>query len=104
MGTRTSPFDQVDDALEADARGRRALWISLGGLAVTAALQGVVAVPLLVAFRLAQKAPTMRYTYGYGRAEDLGGLFVVAMIPLSAGLAAYEAVDRLLHPRPVEHL
>uniref|UniRef100_UPI002455ABE6 protein kinase domain-containing protein n=1 Tax=Nocardia asiatica TaxID=209252 RepID=UPI002455ABE6 len=27
---------------------------------------------------------TRRYTYGYGRAEDLAGLFVVAMIALSA--------------------
>ena len=38
--------DQVDAALEADARGRRALWISLSVLAVTAGLQaGVVARP-----------------------------------------------------------
>lgn len=29
-----------------------------------------------------------RYTYGYGRAEDLGGLFVIAMITLSSVLAA----------------
>jgi len=31
--------DQVDEALEADAAGRRALLISLAGLAVTAAIQ-----------------------------------------------------------------
>jgi cation diffusion facilitator family transporter len=118
--------DQVDDALEADAAGRRALVISLVGLAVTASIQLVVvilsgsvallgdtlhnfadaltAVPLLVAFTLARRAPTKRHTYGYGRAEDLGGLFVVAMITLSSGLAAYEAIDRLIHPRDVTHL
>lgn len=118
--------DQVDEALETDASGRRALLISLAGLAVTAAIQAVVvvlsgsvallgdtlhnvadaltAVPLLIAFRLARRAPTKRYTYGYGRAEDLGGLFVVAMITLSSALAAYEAIDRLLHPREVTHL
>jgi cation diffusion facilitator family transporter len=118
--------DQVDEALETDALGRRALLISLAGLAVTAAIQAVVvvlsgsvallgdtlhnvadaltAVPLLIAFRLARRAPTKRYTYGYGRAEDLGGLFVVAMITLSSALAAYEAIDRLLHPREVTHL
>jgi len=118
--------DQVDEALEADAAGRRALLISLAGLAVTAAIQAVVvvasgsvallgdtlhnladaltAVPLLIAFRLARRPPTKRYTYGYGRAEDLGGLFVVAMITLSSALAAYVAVDRLLHPRQVSHL
>src|SRR5664279_1155032 len=118
--------DQVDEVLEADAAGRRALLISLAGLAVTAAIQAVVvvlsgsvallgdtlhnvadaltAVPLLIAFRLARRPPTKRYTYGYGRAEDLGGLFVIAMITLSAVLAAYEAIDRLIHPRDVTRL
>ncbi len=118
--------DQVDEALEADADGRRALWLSLLGLAATAAVQAGVAVlsgsvallgdslhnvadaltavPLLVAFRLARRPPTKRYTYGYGRAEDLGGVFVIAMIALSSALAAYEAIDRLLHPRDVTHL
>ena len=118
--------DQIDSALESNAAGRRALFISLVGLGVTAVLQaGVVvlsgsvallgdtlhnvadaltAVPLLVAFTLARRPPNKRYTYGYGRAEDLGGLFVVAMIALSSVLAAYEAIDRLLHPRQVSHL
>ncbi|HEY2298457.1 MAG TPA: cation diffusion facilitator family transporter [Jatrophihabitans sp.] len=64
----------------------------------------LTAVPLLVAFRLARRAPTKRHTYGYGRAEDLGGLFVVAMIALSAVLAAVVSIDRLLHPEPVNHL
>ena len=118
--------DQVDDVLEADAAGRRALLISLIGLVVTASAQAVVvvlsgsvallgdtlhnvadaltAVPLLIAFRLARRPPSKRFTYGYGRAEDLAGLFVIAMITLSAGLAAYEAIDRLIHPRTVSHL
>ena len=118
--------DQVDDVLEATAAGRRALLISLAVLAVTAAIQAVVvvlsgsvallgdtlhnladaltAVPLLIAFRLAPRPATKRYTYGYGRAEDLGGLFVIAMITLSAVLAGYEAIDRLVHPREVTHL
>lgn len=117
---------QVDQALEADAAGRRALMISLLGLGVTACIQAVVvvwsgsiallgdtlhnvadaltAVPLLVAFTLARRAPTKRLTYGYGRAEDLGGLFVVAMIALSSGLAAYESIQRLVHPQHVSHL
>jgi len=118
--------DQVDEALEADSAGRRALLISLVGLAVTALLQGVVvalsasvallgdtlhnvadaltAIPLLVAFSLARRAATKRFTYGYGRAEDLAGLFVIAMIALSSALAAYEAITRLLNPQQVTHL
>ncbi len=118
--------DQVDEALEADADGRRALLLSLAILAATAIIQAVVvvlsgsvallgdtlhnvadaltAVPLLIAFRLALRPATKRYTYGYGRAEDLAGIFVIAMIALSSALAAYEAIDRLLHPRDVTHL
>lgn len=118
--------DQIDDTLEADAAGRRALYVSLGILAVTALLQAIVvvftgsvallgdtlhnvadaltAVPLLIAFGLARRLPTTRFTYGYGRAEDLAGLFVIAMIALSALLAGWEAVDRLINPREVEHL
>ncbi|WP_409482999.1 cation diffusion facilitator family transporter [Arsenicicoccus dermatophilus] len=116
----------MDDALEADARGRRALWISLAGLAVTAVLQGVVvaltgsvallgdtlhnvadtatAVPLLFAFWLGRRPADDRYPYGYGRAEDLAGVFVVVMIALSSLLAGWEAVDRLLHPREITGL
>lgn len=118
--------EQIDDALDANAAGRRALFISLGGLGITAAIQAVVvilsgsvallgdtlhnigdaltAVPLLVAFTLARRPPTKRYTYGYGRAEDLGGIFVIATIVASTVLASYEAIDRLIHPRAVTHL
>lgn len=118
--------DQVDEAMEADSAGRRALLTSMAILGITAVLQGIVvvlsgsvallgdtlhngadaltAVPLLVAFALARRASTKRFTYGYGRAEDLAGLFVVAMIALSAALAGYEAISRLLHPQPVSHL
>jgi cation diffusion facilitator family transporter len=118
--------DQIDDALEANDAGRRALVFSLAGLAVTAALQLVVvlvsgsisllgdtlhnfadaltAVPLLVAFTLARRPPTKRYTYGFGRAEDLGGLFVIVMITASSVLAAYESVRRLIHPADVHYL
>lgn len=107
LGTHSHDVvDQVDDALEADARGRRALWTSLGVLALTAAVQGSVvvwsgsvallgdtlhnladaltAIPLLVAFTLARRPANDRFTYGYGRAEDLAGLFVVAMITCRA--------------------
>ena len=71
------------------------LAVSFAALAVTAVLQAVVvwrsssvallgdtlhnladaltAVPLAVAFTLGRRAATRRYTYGYGRAEDLAG-------------------------------
>ncbi|MCW2914327.1 MAG: cation diffusion facilitator family transporter [Actinomycetia bacterium] len=112
--------------MEGSAAGMRALWISLGVLAVTAAIQAVVvalsgsvalfgdslhnaadaltAVPLAVAFTLARRPPTRRYTYGYGRAEDLAGIAILAVIALSSAGSAYAAVQRLLHPQPVSHL
>jgi cation diffusion facilitator family transporter len=118
--------DQMDPALDADAAGRRALFASLAILGVTAAIQLIVvglsgsvallgdglhnvadaltAVPLLIAFTLARRPPTKRYTYGYGRAEDLGGLFVIAMIALSSAIAGWEAIDRLIDPQHVSHL
>jgi cation diffusion facilitator family transporter len=58
----------------------------------------------LLAGNLSWRRRSLRLTYGYGRAQDLGGLFVVAMILLSSVLAAYTAVERLLHPQPVSHL
>ena len=49
------------------------------------------AIPLWIAFALGTKAATRRYTYGYGRAEDLAGLFVIAMITLSAIIAGVKS-------------
>ncbi len=118
--------DSIDTALESSAIGIRAVKISLVGLATTAAVQLVIAVasgsialaadtihnfsdaltavPLWIAFSLGRRAATRRYTYGYGRAEDIAGLFVISMIALSAIIAGYEAVLRLMHPVAVEHL
>ena len=118
--------DSVDSALESSAIGIRAVKISLVALGVTALAQAVIvvlsgsvalaadtihnfsdaltAVPLWIAFALGTRAATRRYTYGFGRAEDLAGLFVVAMIALSAVVAGYEAVTRLIHPVRIEHV
>ena len=118
--------DSVDSALESSKEGIRALKISLLVLGVTAVLQLLVvlvtdsvalladtihnfsdaltALPLWVAFVLARRSPTRRYTYGYGRAEDLAGVFIVAMIALSALVAGWESIHRLLDPRPLSNV
>ena len=118
--------DSVDDALESSAIGIRAVKISLVALGVTAVAQvaivaisgsvalladtihnfsdALTAVPLWIAFALGRRAATRRYTYGFGRAEDLAGLFVLAMIALSAVIAGVEAVRRLINPVEIEHL
>jgi cation diffusion facilitator family transporter len=127
VGPHSHDHDRaVDPVLKSSAEGLRTLWISLAGLAATALAQAVVvalsgsvallgdalhngadaltAVPLGVAFLLSRRRPTRRYTYGYGRAEDLAGIVIVAVILLSSAAAAYAAVTRLLHPHPVTHL
>nr|MBA2264698.1 cation transporter [Chloroflexota bacterium] len=118
--------DSVDAQLESSARGIWALKVSLLGLLATAGFQVVVvlisgsvalladtihnfsdaltAVPLWIAFVLGRRAATSRYTYGYGRAEDLAGVFIVLMIAASAGLAGWESVQRLLDPQPIANL
>lgn len=117
---------RVDAALEGSEAGMRALWVSFAVLAAATVIQAVVAalsgsvallgdtlhnaadaliaVPLAVAFVLGRRAPTRRYTYGYGRAEDLAGVVIVLAIAASAALAGYQAVSRLLHPHPATHL
>ena len=120
------PADSLDQELEASRDGVRAVALCLVLLLATAAIQALVvvasgsaallsdtlhngadaltAVPLWLAFRLARRAPTRHFTYGFGKAEDLAGVAVVGVIALSAGLAAAAAIGRLLHPQKITHL
>ena len=62
------------------------------------------AVPLWIAFTLVRLKPTKRFTYGYGRVEDLAGVVIVIIILFSAVMAGYESLDRLFNPRGVEYI
>jgi cation diffusion facilitator family transporter len=62
------------------------------------------AVPLWFAFALAKRRPSKKFTFGYGRVEDLAGVLIVLIILSSAIVAAYESMQRFLHPQPVTHL
>ncbi|HEY2991477.1 MAG TPA: cation diffusion facilitator family transporter [Methylomirabilota bacterium] len=116
----------MDASIVATGRGLWALKWSFGGLMATALIQLVVvalsgsvalladtihnfadaatAIPLGVAFVLARRGSTRRFTYGLGRVEDLAGLVIILTIATSAAVAAWEAIQRLLHPQPVEML
>jgi len=118
--------DSLDQALEGSTEGIRAVTISLCVLLATAGVQALVvvasgsvallgdtlhnaadaltAVPLFLAFRLGRRPPTPRFTYGFGKAEDLAGIVVIALIGASAVLAAYVAINRLLHPQRITDL
>jgi len=127
FGTHShDPAESLDSALESSERGIRALVISFSVLMATAVVQALIvvftgsvsliadtihnfsdaltAVPLFIAFRLGRRAATRRYTYGYRRAEDLAGLFVVLMILISAIVVIWESIDRLFNPRELEYL
>lgn len=118
--------DSAERALESSAEGIRTLQISLVGLAVTAILQLVIALssgsvglladtihnfsdaftalPLWLAFVLSRRPANRRYTYGYGRAEDLAGVAIVIIIGFSAVLALAETYQKLVHPTPLHHV
>ncbi len=118
--------DSIDAALESSAQGIRAVKVSLLGLGATSLFQlaivlvsgsvalladtvhnfsdALTAVPLWIAFLLGRRKPTRTYPYGFGRAEDLAGLFIVAMITLSAIVAAVESIRRFFEPQPVHNL
>jgi cation diffusion facilitator family transporter len=125
-GHRHDHTDNVDHALRDSAAGIRAVKISLVVLGITAVAQLVVvavsgsvalfadtvhnfsdaltAVPLWIAFSMSRRTASRRYTYGFGRVEDLAGVFVVGVIAISALVAAVEAVRRLIDPVPLSHL
>jgi len=116
----------VDPAIFTTERGIWAVKVSFAGLILTALFQSLVvlasgsvalladtvhnfgdaltALPLWVAFALARRKPTRRFTYGHGRVEDLAGVAIVLTILFSAIVAGYESLERLLHPRTVEYL
>jgi cation diffusion facilitator family transporter len=107
-------------------QGIRVVWISLAALMLTAVMQIVVvyysrsvalladtvhnlgdglnSVPLLIAFYLARRMASRRYSYGFGRAEDLAGVFIVLSIAFSAGYIFWESFHKLFNPQPLTHL
>src|SRR5262249_16083947 len=116
----------IDPSITTSDRGLWAVKWSFVGLAVTAVLQLAVvfvsgsvalladtihnfgdaatAIPLAVAFWFARKRPSKRFTFGYGRVEDLAGIAIILTILASAIIAGYESLQRLLHPQGVSYL
>ena len=116
----------LDPSIASSARGLWAVKWSFIGLMATAIFQVIVvavsgsvalladtihnfadaatAIPLGIAFLFARKRPSRRFTFGYGRVEDLAGLAVLFTIFSSAVVAGYESIDRFLHPRDISYL
>ncbi len=118
--------NRAGDPALATTDGIRTVWLALAALGLTTVIQiaivtmsGSVAlladtvhnigdtlnsIPLLIAFYLARRAATRRYTYGYGRAEDVAGVLIVLSIAFSAGYALWASFDKLIHPQPMTHI
>ncbi len=118
--------DTIDASMESNELGIWALKWSLVGLGITALLQAIIVVisgsvslladtihnfgdattslPLWVAFALAKRGASRRFTYGYGKTEDVAGVIIVLVIFISACIAAYEAIMRFFHPQEVRYL
>src|SRR5215218_342413 len=113
----------VDPTIATSERGIWAIKWSFVGLMVTALLQLVVvlmsgsvallsdtihnlgdaatAVPLGIAFALTRLGVSRRFTFGYGRVEDLAGVLIVLIILFSAVVAGYQAIERIINPQPI---
>ena len=116
----------VDPTIVTTQRGLWATQWSFVGLGATALIQVVIvwmsgsvalladtihnfgdaatALPLWMAFVLARRTPSPRFTYGLGRVEDLAGVIIVGLIFCSAIVAGYQSFSRLLSPQPIAHL
>ena len=116
----------VDPSISSNERGLWAVKWGFIGLFVTASMQLVVvllshsvalladtihnfgdagtAVPLGIAFLFAKRPATRRFTYGFGRVEDLAGLAVILTILASAAVALFQSVNRFFHPQTVTHI
>lgn len=116
----------TDRAFIDNDEGIRTVWLALAALAITSVLQivivfwsgsvalladtvhnigdGLNSIPLLIAFYLARRVATRRYTYGFGRAEDVAGIFIVLSIAFSAGVIFWESFQKFLYPEAMTNL
>lgn len=108
---------RVDADLYGNRAGLRAVQISTAGMLLIALIQLAIAllggsaglfadalhnlgdvlttVALWIAFVISNRAANRRYTYGYYRAEDLAGVFIVLVIIASAVAGAVESILKL---------
>ena len=118
--------DSLDSAFNGNKEAIRTVWLALLALGVTSLIQiaivafsGSVAlladtihnvgdtlnsIPLLIAFYLARRVATRRYTYGYGRAEDVAGILIVLSITVSSVVVFWETIQKLLNPQPMQNI
>lgn len=118
--------EKVDDVMESNERGFWATKWALVSLGITTIIQiviywysgstalfadtvhnlgdGLNSIPLLIAFALQRRVRSRTFTYGYGRTEDLAGLVILLSIAVSAIVAGYESIRKIIDPQPMDYL
>jgi cation diffusion facilitator family transporter len=118
--------DHRDDSVAINQEGIRTVWLALLALGLTTLIQIVIvaasgsvalladtihnigdtlnSIPLLLAFYLARRTATRRYTYGFGRAEDVAGVLIVLSIAVSAAIIFWESIQKLFNPAPMQNI
>src|SRR6266849_10366324 len=108
---------KVDADLYGNHAGLRAVQISTAGMFLVALIQFAIAtiggsaglfadalhnfgdvfttIALWIAFVISNRAANQRYTYGYYRAEDVAGIFIVLVIIASAIASGVESIQKL---------
>ncbi|MFC5653438.1 cation diffusion facilitator family transporter [Paenibacillus solisilvae] len=116
----------VDSSIVKNKEATRVLMISLVAMLITAIFQAIIvaisgsvalfadtihnfgdaltSIPLWIAFALSRRLPTKRFTYGLNRSEDLAGLIIIIVIAISAVVAGYESVQRLINGSSLTNL
>ena len=117
---------KVDADLYGNQAGLRAVQLSTAGMLLVSAIQFAIAliggsaglfadalhnfgdvfttVALWIAFVISSRAANQRYTYGYYRAEDLAGIFIVLVIIASAVAGAVESIQKLTSGNVPTHI
>ncbi len=87
--------------------GKAAAWLLTGSISVLASfvdslMDAVASLLNLVAVRVSLQPADKEHRFGHGKVEALAALAQAAFITGSAAFLVLQAIDRLLHPRPIE--
>jgi cation diffusion facilitator family transporter len=104
----------------------RFAWISIGAALITIAMKMgaywltnsvgllsdameslvnlVTAIVALAALRIAARPADEEFTFGYSKVEFFSSGFEGGMILIAAGSIAFAAIERLMHPQPLEQI
>jgi cation diffusion facilitator family transporter len=85
-----------------------AYWLTNSVGLLSDALESIVnlvsAIIALVALRIAIRPADEEFSYGYSKVEFFSSGFEGGMILIAAGSIAFTAIQRLLHPQPLEQI